>query len=135
MLCSSGIGIIDGDQPPAAEFHGRRAGCDSFRPGGQQLSQHFNDEAHRASSTRSSSVTNGHAGVEVLRMATIEGARPSAWAMRLQVDRSRQEGRPHSHVDLSAPNLMPILAEPIRNIVPNLVYGANRARGGAGDGR
>ncbi|MCB0146708.1 MAG: amidohydrolase family protein [Caldilineaceae bacterium] len=27
-------------------------------------------------------------------------------------------------VDLSAPNLMPILAEPIRNIVPNLVYGA-----------
>ena len=56
-------------------------------------------------------------------MGTIEGARA------LGLDReigSIEAGKKADLilVDLSAPNLMPILAEPIRNIVPNLVYGA-----------
>ncbi len=60
---------------------------------------------------------------KVLRMATIEGAR--ALHMEEQIG-SLKEGKLADVIiiDLSAPYLNPIFMEPVRNIVPNLVYAA-----------
>ncbi len=58
---------------------------------------------------------------DVLRMATIEGAQAIGLGDEIG---SLEEGKQADliMVDLRALNLMPILTEPIRNIVPNLVY-------------
>lgn len=58
---------------------------------------------------------------KILRMATIEGAR--ALGMEEQVG-SIREGKLADLIiiDLSAPYLNPVFMDPIRNIVPNLVY-------------
>ena len=61
---------------------------------------------------------------EVLRMATIEGAQ--AVGLGDEVG-SLEVGKQADLilVDLTALNLSPVLIEPIRNIVPDLVYAAN----------
>jgi 5-methylthioadenosine/S-adenosylhomocysteine deaminase len=58
---------------------------------------------------------------EVLRMATIEGARAIGLANKIG---SLEAGKQADLilVDLTRPNLSPVLSDPIRNIVPNLVY-------------
>jgi 5-methylthioadenosine/S-adenosylhomocysteine deaminase len=61
---------------------------------------------------------------EVLRMATIEGAK----AIGLGDEIGSLEVRKQADlilVDLTALNLSPVLEAPIRNIVPNLVYAAS----------
>jgi 5-methylthioadenosine/S-adenosylhomocysteine deaminase len=61
---------------------------------------------------------------EVLRMATIEGAQAIGLGDEIG---SLEVGKQADLilVDLTALNLTPVLTEPIRNIVPNLVYAAN----------
>jgi 5-methylthioadenosine/S-adenosylhomocysteine deaminase len=61
---------------------------------------------------------------EVLRLATIEGAR--AIGLGDQIG-SLEAGKQADIivVDLTAPNLSPVLEAPVRNIVPNLVYAAS----------
>ncbi len=61
---------------------------------------------------------------EVLRMATVEGAR--AVGLGNEVG-SLEPGKQADLilVDLTELNLSPVLTEPIRNIVPNLVYAAS----------
>jgi 5-methylthioadenosine/S-adenosylhomocysteine deaminase len=61
---------------------------------------------------------------EVLRMATIEGAH--AIGLGDQIG-SLEAGKQADLilVDLSAPNLSPVLEAPVRNVVPNLVYAAS----------
>jgi 5-methylthioadenosine/S-adenosylhomocysteine deaminase len=63
-------------------------------------------------------------GWDVLRMATIEGAR----AIGLGEEIGSLEVGKQAHlilVDLKALNPPPVLETPIRNIVPNLVYAAS----------
>jgi 5-methylthioadenosine/S-adenosylhomocysteine deaminase len=61
---------------------------------------------------------------EVLRLATIEGARAIGMGDRIG---SLEVGKEADLilVDLKAANLSPVLLDPIRNIVPNLVYAAS----------
>jgi 5-methylthioadenosine/S-adenosylhomocysteine deaminase len=61
---------------------------------------------------------------EVLRMATIEGARAIGLGYKIG---SLGVGKEADIilVDLTAPNLSPVLLDPIRNLVPNLVYASS----------
>ena len=61
---------------------------------------------------------------EVLRLATIEGAQALGMAGSIG---SLEAGKQADLilVDLNQPNLQPVLDDPIRTLVPNLVYAAN----------
>ena len=126
VLCSGSIGIIDGIVPPAAEFRtaGGPVALGSDQAAGNNCHNIFNEMKLTALFNkikfRDPTVMPAW---EVLRMATIEGARAIGLGDEIG---SIEAGKKADLilVDLSATNLMPILAEPIRNIVPNLVYGA-----------
>ena len=126
VLCSGSIGIIDGIVPPAHAF--RRAGgpvaLGSDQASGNNCSNLFNEMKLTAlfNKIRHRDPTVMPAW-EVLRMATVEGARALGLDDRV--------GRIHPGlqadlvlVDLAEPNLTPVLGDPVRNIVPNLVYAA-----------
>ncbi len=126
VLCSGSIGIIDGIVPPAAEFRtaGGMVALGSDQAAGNNCHNIFNEMKLTALFNkikfRDPTVMPAW---EVLRMATIEGARAIGLGDEIG---SIEAGKKADLilVDLSAPNLMPTLAEPIRNIVPNLVYAA-----------
>lgn len=123
-LCSGSIGIIDGIVPPAHVF--RQAGgvvaLGSDQASGNNCNNIFNEMKLTALFNkikyRDPTVMPAW---EVLRMATIEGAKAIGLADEvgsLEVDKQADL----ILVDLSQPNLTPVLQDPIRNIVPNLVY-------------
>ena len=126
VLCSGSIGIIDGIVPPAAEFRtaGGMVALGSDQAAGNNCHNIFNEMKLTALFNkikfRDPTVMPAW---EVLRMATIEGARAIGLGDEIG---SIEAGKKADLilVDLSAPNLMPTLVEPIRNIVPNLVYAA-----------
>jgi 5-methylthioadenosine/S-adenosylhomocysteine deaminase len=123
-LCSGSIGIIDGIVPPAHVF--RRSGgpvaLGSDQASGNNCNNIFNEMKLTALFNkikyRDPTVMPAW---EVLRMATIEGAR--AIGLDNQIG-SLAAGKAADLilVDLTAPNLSPVLIDPLRNIVPNLVY-------------
>lgn len=122
VLCSSSIGLVDGIVPPAMVF--REAGglvalgtdngaCTLFNE--MRLTAMFNKIARRDPTVMPA--------WEVLRMATIEGAR--AVGLGDEVG-SLEPGKQADLivVDLREVSLLPALDGPVRNIVPNLVYAA-----------
>ncbi|HXF64852.1 MAG TPA: amidohydrolase family protein [Caldilineaceae bacterium] len=125
-LCSGSIGIIDGIVPPAHVF--RRAGgkvaLGSDQAAGNNCNNVFNEMKLTALFNK---IKHRDPTVmpawEVLRMATIEGAQ--AIGLGDQIG-SLEPGKQADIilVDLTEPNLLPILEAPIRTIVPNLVYAA-----------
>ncbi len=126
-LCSGAIGIIDGIVPPARAF--RQAGgpvaLGSDSANGNNCSNIFNEMKLTALFNK---IKYQDPAVmpawEVLRMATIEGARAIGLDARIG---SLETGKEADLVvvDLNVPNLSPTLVSPIRNIVPNLVYAAS----------
>ena len=123
-LCSGSIGLIDGIVPPARVF--RAAGgpvtLGSDQAAGNNCNNIFNEMKLTALLNkcrfRDPLVMPAW---EVLRMATIEGAQ----AVGLAGDIGSLEVGKQADlilVDLAALNLSPVLAAPVRNIVPNLVY-------------
>jgi 5-methylthioadenosine/S-adenosylhomocysteine deaminase len=123
-LCSGSIGIIDGIVPPAHVF--RQAGglvaLGSDQASGNNCNNIFNEMKLTALFNkikyRDPSVMPAW---EVLRMATIEGAR----AIGLGDEVGSLEAGKQADlilVDLTAPNLSPVIGEPVRNVIPNLVY-------------
>jgi 5-methylthioadenosine/S-adenosylhomocysteine deaminase len=124
VLCSGSIGIIDGIVPPAAAF--KQAGGDvalgSDQAPGNNCNNIFNEMKLTALFNKIKYQDPRILPAwEVLRMATIEGARAIGLEDRIG---SLAAGKQADLilVDLTRPNLSPVLLEPIRNIVPNLVY-------------
>jgi 5-methylthioadenosine/S-adenosylhomocysteine deaminase len=125
-LCSGSIGIIDGIVPPAHAF--RQAGglvaLGSDQAAGNNCNNIFNEMKLTALFNkiryRDPAVMPAW---EVLRMATIEGAQAVGLGDTVG---SLEPGKVADLivVDMKHPNLSPVLLEPIRNIVPNLVYAA-----------
>jgi len=126
VLCSGSIGIIDGIVPPTVEFRtaGGPVALGSDQAAGNNCHNLFNEMKLTAlfNKIKFRDPTIMPAW-EVLRMATIEGAQ--ALGLEQEIG-SIEIGKKADLilVDLSALNLMPTLVEPIRNIVPNLVYAA-----------
>jgi 5-methylthioadenosine/S-adenosylhomocysteine deaminase len=123
-LCSGSIGIIDGIVPPSHAY--RQAGglvaLGSDQAAGNNCNNIFNEMKLTALFNkikyRDPTVMPAW---EVLRMATIEGAR----AIGLGDETGSLEAGKQADlilVDLTALNLSPVLDVPVRNIVPNLVY-------------
>jgi 5-methylthioadenosine/S-adenosylhomocysteine deaminase len=125
-LCSGSIGIIDGIVPPAHVFRqaGGKVALGSDQAAGNNCNNIFNEMKLTALFNkikyRDPTVMPAWA---VLRMATIEGAQ--AIGLGEEVG-SLEVGKQADIilVDLSEPNLLPVLDAPIRTIVPNLVYAA-----------
>ena len=126
-LCSGSIGIIDGIVPPARAFRaaGGLVALGSDQASGNNQNNLFNEMKLTALFNkikfRDPTVMPAW---EVLRMATIEGAR--AIGLGEQIG-SLEAGKQADLilVDLNAPNLSPVLEAPVRNLVPNLVYAAS----------
>jgi 5-methylthioadenosine/S-adenosylhomocysteine deaminase len=123
-LCSGSIGIIDGIVPPAYAFRtaGGLVALGSDQASGNNCNNIFNEMKLTAlfNKIKFRDPTIMPAW-EVLRMATIEGAR----AIGLGDDVGSLEPGKQADlilVDLRALNLSPVLEIPVRNIVPNLVY-------------
>lgn len=124
VLCSGSIGIIDGIVPPAVPFRaaGGLVALGSDQAAGNNCNNIFNEMKLTALFNkikyRDPTVLPAW---EVLRMATIEGAQAIGLGDEIgSIHRGKKADL--ILVDLAALNLMPTLTEPIRNIVPNLVY-------------
>jgi 5-methylthioadenosine/S-adenosylhomocysteine deaminase len=120
VLCAGMIGMIDGLVPPAQLFRqsGGAVALGSSFPNlfrEMQLAALLN-KVHSQDPTVMPAW-------DVLRMATIEGAR--AIGLDDQIG-SIETGKQADLicVDLQIPDLVPMIQEPVRNLVPNLVYSA-----------
>ena len=126
VLCSGSIGIIDGIDPPAAEFLevSSRLALGSDQAPGNNCSNMFNEMKMTAilNKCRAKDPTVFPAG-KVLRMATIESARTIGLGDETG---SLEPGKKADliMVDMTQPALSPVILSPVRNIVPNLVYSA-----------
>jgi 5-methylthioadenosine/S-adenosylhomocysteine deaminase len=126
-LCSGSIGIIDGIVPPAHVFReaGGLVALGSDQASGNNCNNMFNEMKLTAlfNKIKYRDPTIMPAW-RVLRMATIEGAQAIGLGDAVG---SLEAGKQADLilVDLREPNLSPVLIDPIRNIVPNLVYAAS----------
>jgi 5-methylthioadenosine/S-adenosylhomocysteine deaminase len=124
VVCSGSIGIIDGIVPPARVFRqaGGNVGLGSDQASGNNCNNIFNEMKLTALFNKIKyKDPTAMPAWEVLRMATIEGARAIGLGHEIG---SLEVGKQADLilVDLTAPNLSPVMLNPIRNIVPNLVY-------------
>lgn len=129
ILCPGSIGLIDGIVPPAAAFQaaGGRCGLGSDQAAGNNSTNMFNEMKSVCMFTKIK-----HQDPEVmpawqaLRMATIENARAIGLG---DLVGSLEVGKRADFiaVDLDCPTMLPVYLDPMRNLVPNLVYSA---RGG-----
>ncbi|MGH2532484.1 MAG: amidohydrolase family protein [Thermomicrobiales bacterium] len=124
VCCSNSIGIIDGVVPPANLF--RAAGGIV----GLGSDQSVGNNSHNVFAEMRATAIFAKIKAEdplvlpawqVLRMATIEGARALGIGDHVG---SLEEGKEADLIllDLRRPPLAPVLLRPARNIVPNLVY-------------
>jgi 5-methylthioadenosine/S-adenosylhomocysteine deaminase len=126
ILCSGSIGIIDGIVPPARAFReaGGLVALGSDQAPGNNCHNLFNEMKLTALFNKIRARNpEVFPAWQVLRMATIEGARTIGLGDEVG---SLEPGKQADliTVDLRHPALSPIYTEPMRNIVPNLVYSA-----------
>ena len=126
IVCSGSIGIIDGIVPPLKAFQdaGGLAALGSDQAPGNNNHNIFNEMKLTAlfNKIRARDPETMPAW-KVLRMATIEGATVLGLEHKIG---SLSEGKQADFicVDLATPTMMPVYDQPMRNIVPNLVYSA-----------
>ena len=123
-FCPGSIGIIDGLVPPAMDFSeaGGIVGLGTDQAPGNNCINMFNEMkfASILNKVKYQQPTAMPAW-QVMRMATIDAAR--AIGLEDQIG-SLEPGKKADIIliDLRSPNLMPVLTDPVRNIVPNLVF-------------
>lgn len=126
-LCTGSIGIINGEIPPAQDYMALagRVGLGTDQAPGNNCNNLFNEMKftsilHKVKNTDPTSFP----AWKVLRMATIEAAQ--CMGMEESVG-SLRAGKKADVVlvALDTPAMSPVLAWPVRNIVPNLVYSAS----------
>jgi 5-methylthioadenosine/S-adenosylhomocysteine deaminase len=124
VCCSNSIGIIDGVMPPIAHFKacGGIAGLGSDQAPGNNSHNIFSEM--RATAMYAKIAAGSPLPMpawSVLRSATIEGATALGIGDRVG---SLEAGKEADLImlDLTMPPLAPVLLEPARNLVPNLVY-------------
>ncbi|WDP85424.1 MAG: amidohydrolase family protein [Desulfobacter sp.] len=126
ILCSGSIGIIDGIVPPAKAFcdAGGKVALGSDQAPGNNCHNMFNEMKLTAlfNKIRFQDPKVMPAS-QVLKMATIDGAKA------LGLDREIGSLEPGKQADfilvnLSTPTMAPVYTQPMRNLVPNLVYSA-----------
>jgi 5-methylthioadenosine/S-adenosylhomocysteine deaminase len=125
-LCSGSIGIIDGIVPPAAAFQaaGGMVALGSDQAPGNNNHNIFNEMKLTALFNKIRAADpQVMPAWRVLRMATIEGAAALGWADEIG---SLVVGKRADFVlvDLQRISLTPVHLQPMRNLVPNLVYAA-----------
>ncbi len=126
VLCSGSIGIIDGVVPPSVVFqeNGGYVALGTDQAAGNNCNQIINEMKLTALFNK---IKYKNPEVmpawKVLRMATIEGAK--AIGMDKYIG-SIETGKKADiiFIDLNAKTMMPVIREPVRNHVPNLVYSA-----------
>jgi 5-methylthioadenosine/S-adenosylhomocysteine deaminase len=124
VCCSNSIGIIDGVMPPIALYKecGGIAGLGSDQAPGNNSHNIFSEM--RATAMYAKIAAGSPLPMpawSVLRSATIEGATALGIGDRAG---SLEAGKEADLImlDLTKPPLAPVLLEPARNLVPNLVY-------------
>ena len=126
ILCSGSIAIIDGIVPPAAEFLevSDRLALGSDQAPGNNCNNMFNEMKFTAilNKCKAKNPAVFPAG-KVLRMATIEAARAIGLGSEIG---SIEPGKKADllMIDMTQPCLSPVIMQPVRNVVPNLVYSA-----------
>ncbi len=126
VLCSGSIGIIDGIVPPAHAFQkaGGKVALGSDQAPGNNCHNIINEMKLTALFNKIR-YTDPEVmpAWKVLRMATIEGAEALGLGQEIG---SLEEGKRADFIliDLNKPSMTPLYTEPMRNIVPNLVYSA-----------
>jgi 5-methylthioadenosine/S-adenosylhomocysteine deaminase len=129
VVCPGAIGIIDGIVPPSAAFQeaGGLCGLGSDQAPGNNCHNIFNEMKMVCLFNKIKRQDPEHMPAwRALRMATIEGARAiglGGLVGSLEVGKRAD----FIAVDLATPTMMPVYLQPMRNLVPNLVYSA---RGG-----
>lgn len=126
ILCPGSIGLIDGIVPPAAAFQaaGGCCGLGSDQAAGNNGTNMFNEMKAVSLFTKIK-----HQDPEImpawqaLRMATIDNARAIGLG---DLVGSLEVGKRADFiaVDLDRPSMLPVHLNPMRNLVPNLVYSA-----------
>ncbi len=124
VCCSNSIGIIDGVMPPIARFkeHGGVAGLGSDQAPGNNSHNIFSEMRATAMYAKIAATSPlPMPAWSTLRSATIEGATVLGIGDRVG---SLEVGKEADLImlDLTQPPLLPVLLEPARNLVPNLVY-------------
>lgn len=126
IVCSGSIGIIDGIVPPAKAFldGGGHVALGSDQAPGNNCHNIFNEMKLTAlfNKIRYQDPEIMPAW-QVLRMATVDGAKVLGMADEIG---SLECGKRADFitVDLSCPSMAPVYTDPMRNMVPNLVYSA-----------
>lgn len=127
ILCPGSIGIIDGIVPPSVAFQdaGGNVALGSDQAPGNNCHNIFNEMKLAALFNKIKyQDPEKMPAWRALRMATIEGAK----ALGLGEDIGSIEVGKKADiilVDLNIPSMTPVYTNPMRNIVPNLVYSAN----------
>ncbi len=126
VACPGSIGIIDGIVPPSMAFQeaGGVCGLGSDQAPGNNCHNMIN-EMKNAALFNKLRVGNPETmpAWKALRMATIEGAMAVGLG---ELVGSLEEGKRADFIaiDLKQPSMRPVYTNPMRNIVPNLVYSA-----------
>ena len=128
-LCSASIGIIDGIVPPARACMaaGGAVALGSDQAPGNNAHSMLNEMRMTALFNKiAAGDPEEMPAWKVLRMATIEGAKALGIG---ELTGSLEEGKAADVilVDLNHISMLPTIMSPMRNLVPNLVYSADRA--------